>query len=901
MSEYPWEKNKSTNTGQSLKDDSETPHENDGVKKSPKVPDILANAFANTKMEEVEIEIPATPMPEQTEDNNVGNMPQMNVPSFGDVPDISALDEIKNNSLNLKEKVPDTGNLPPFMKDTHVMQDIQDNINKKEDTSLGDNFDINSQFEEGKLSTDEQQQQQQKSGNSGAKRSPPPLFDPFFQLGDEKQDPQFIHKTQKPSFKQDNINITDAKKPIRSPENTEHLLPGNANGHGHGISNDISPSKKDPFTSSSIDPNPFDTPFHPGSNQVDPNTFGTPVSNINPSITPPSSTPNPFDASSSSEKISAVPHPHTRGSSPFGTPPAPSHDPFGSNPFDSNPFDDNDPFAGADSFDKQSFSGSGNGLKDQIISSVNNDAVKRNLADISTALKGFFRSLTKGKSLIERVEDMRDDTSEIPFYDSQKKDINTYTSPFDNEAGSEASNSAGVNKNNHFPFTDTKSKISQQPSDPFSADTLGSEHGDIRRITPVQPMDTGEENMDPFATFPVEDNNKNSAFEYHGQDNIGKHTVKDLADIENAGISHKVHVDPEIAGAEKIFESAPSKKESATPDDLKEGIADLQYSVKNIELQFASIRDEVENISQSNGVNDELSSLVRSNEQTLSDNRTRLEDLEQKIASREDRYKSFEPLIFALQSETNSVRSDISRIEDNVSELVNSYTALLSQLHESLQETEQRFSRMDVLSEQLDMISSKLGPIEKYQEDSRSTSMELSRSISSIVDNMGKMSSELSDFKKASSKKDASMLTKIQSLTEYVDVEMAKVGARSYKGFGQNVHLSSIVKNSSNMKLCMEWLEFLMELVGRNNLPDILSYYEELGWITEKVKMELLHYSEGIDFYMEKPDWKLTPDDHVKSIWFIESLAGMKVDKNRLSVIERDIEKVKKGTEIYGI
>jgi archaellum component FlaD/FlaE len=103
------------------------------------------------------------------------------------------------------------------------------------------------------------------------------------------------------------------------------------------------------------------------------------------------------------------------------------------------------------------------------------------------------------------------------------------------------------------------------------------------------------------------------------------------------------------------------------------------------------------------------------------------------------------------------------------------------------------------------------------------------------------------------------------------------------------------------MKLCMEWLEFLMGLVGRNNLPEILSYYEELGWLTEQVRSELMHYAEGIDFYMEKPDWKLTPDDHVKSIWFIESLAGLKVDKNRLSVIDRDIERVKKGTEIYGI
>jgi archaellum component FlaD/FlaE len=179
--------------------------------------------------------------------------------------------------------------------------------------------------------------------------------------------------------------------------------------------------------------------------------------------------------------------------------------------------------------------------------------------------------------------------------------------------------------------------------------------------------------------------------------------------------------------------------------------------------------------------------------------------------------------------------------------------------------------------------------------------MELAKSISSLMDGLGTTSGDLRDFKEASQLNNTKIREDLSLVTEYVDSELKKVGARSYKGYGQSVHLSSITKNSSNMKLCMEWLEFLMGLVGRNNLPDILSYYEELGWLTEQVRSELMQYAEGIDFYMEKPDWKLTPDDHVKSIWFIESLAGLKVDKNRLSVIDRDVERVKKGTEIYGI
>ncbi|WP_263854004.1 FlaD/FlaE family flagellar protein [Methanohalophilus profundi] len=99
----------------------------------------------------------------------------------------------------------------------------------------------------------------------------------------------------------------------------------------------------------------------------------------------------------------------------------------------------------------------------------------------------------------------------------------------------------------------------------------------------------------------------------------------------------------------------------------------------------------------------------------------------------------------------------------------------------------------------------------------------------------------------------------------------------------------------------MEWLEYLMELVGRNNLQDILAYYEELGWISEDVRLDLLRYAEGIDFYIEKTDWKMSPDDHVRSIWFMEKLAGREIDRNKLSVVEKDIKKVRNGTEIYGL
>ena len=102
--------------------------------------------------------------------------------------------------------------------------------------------------------------------------------------------------------------------------------------------------------------------------------------------------------------------------------------------------------------------------------------------------------------------------------------------------------------------------------------------------------------------------------------------------------------------------------------------------------------------------------------------------------------------------------------------------------------------------------------------------------------------------------------------------------------------------------ILLNWIEFLMERVGRNNLMDALDYYVDIEWIGEPVRDEMLAYARGIDYYVEKPTWRLLPEDHTKSLIFIERLRGHRIDRNMLSTIEREMSKVKHGLEeLYGI
>jgi len=109
---------------------------------------------------------------------------------------------------------------------------------------------------------------------------------------------------------------------------------------------------------------------------------------------------------------------------------------------------------------------------------------------------------------------------------------------------------------------------------------------------------------------------------------------------------------------------------------------------------------------------------------------------------------------------------------------------------------------------------------------------------------------------------------------------------------GQGVRLSFLDNRPETSIILLNWIEFLMEKVGRNNLFDVLEYYMEIGWISEDVSSKMMAYASGIDYFVERPSWKLLPEDHTKSLLFIEQLRGRKVDKMLFSRLERDVDKI---------
>ncbi len=484
---------------------------------------------------------------------------------------------------------------------------------------------------------------------------------------------------------------------------------------------------------------------------------------------------------------------------------------------------------------------------------------KKTMDGIMTSFRDVLKKLTRGGSLIDRMEELREEV-EIAEEERLKEESEKRTTP-------EIS-----------PFEEVPEIIRPEP-----------QPQGIEQPTPVpkqkiEKVEVKEPEPERVVVEPIGELHKDEMRELVG--GLSKDEIQALVgeQIKEAFEDHEEPVTP-----------VESMVSDTDVDDLRNEVESSKALIDEIANNIKELSSTVENSTVL------MNEIKKSTEDFDSDVSLGFDSAREKIGGIEERLDVVENTLTLIQSENADTKAGLSNIGQNISELVGSYSALLSQMQESAQSNDIRFEELSNKVGRIDAVDSRISHIENNQAIATETITELRNTASILMSDIAE-SYEANETLKGETKSDNTALREEMALvTEYVEKGLKKVGAGSYRSFGQDVQLVHLEKNSSTMKLCMEWIEFLMELVGRNNLPDILSYYEELGWISDDVRLEVMRYAEGIDYYVEKPDWKLNPDEHVKSIWFIEKLAGVKVDKNRLSIIERDIERVKKGTEIYGI
>lgn len=155
------------------------------------------------------------------------------------------------------------------------------------------------------------------------------------------------------------------------------------------------------------------------------------------------------------------------------------------------------------------------------------------------------------------------------------------------------------------------------------------------------------------------------------------------------------------------------------------------------------------------------------------------------------------------------------------------------------------------------------------------------------------------------------------------DAEERFIRAQAKSKHNKKPLLTYIPHDYLTLVLVMRWIEFLFERVTRDKLSLVLDYYVDVGWISEDVKSEIMSYARGemqdvtkylaseeareealrelgpppAGTYKKVEDWRLSAEDHLKSLLFIQKIAGLEIDKDKLNSLEQHIAKFKESLE----
>ena len=326
------------------------------------------------------------------------------------------------------------------------------------------------------------------------------------------------------------------------------------------------------------------------------------------------------------------------------------------------------------------------------------------------------------------------------------------------------------------------------------------------------------------------------------------------------------------------------------------------------------------------------------------------EENAKKITDLESRLSKIDVNISMVQRESVEVKKTVEKIDQSVLELLSLYEIVSNQVNPFVGESEtdrasiERFEKDEtritelgdvivMLKNELDVLSQrseipvvapetegKIGDIDTKIDAFADAMVSLHESIEvvsvktdDLVLRTGQLDQNIVDLADTTSnisarvdeleKIDFSKVVQTADIEEENDLSAnEQVPEVKTKDGYSIIRLDSIKRDPMSVVVLLNWIEFLMERVGRNNLMDALDYYVDIEWISEDVRSEIMAYARGIDYYVEKPTWRLLPEDHTKSLLFIERLCGRKIDKNMLSTIDREMSKVKHGLEeLYGI
>ncbi len=227
----------------------------------------------------------------------------------------------------------------------------------------------------------------------------------------------------------------------------------------------------------------------------------------------------------------------------------------------------------------------------------------------------------------------------------------------------------------------------------------------------------------------------------------------------------------------------------------------------------------------------------------------------------------------------------IASLEEKVNQM-DSTLANVRRLHEELEEKINKVEKSleDMLSV-YELVTNEINPFVQKQEEAEPYSIiEQTENIEKIVP---KEVEEPSPVVQMEQERDRDRFPATQMETPEQKIEDFQILSQK-----EDIYLADIKNDPNSIMILLKWIEFMLKKVGFRGMVDLLIYYENIGWISEKVRNKIIKYAREMRIN-EKPKAKrMGVKEHLISLYFIAKLQGLKVNTKVYSSIAYELERI---------
>jgi flagellar protein FlaD len=287
-----------------------------------------------------------------------------------------------------------------------------------------------------------------------------------------------------------------------------------------------------------------------------------------------------------------------------------------------------------------------------------------------------------------------------------------------------------------------------------------------------------------------------------------------------------------------------------------------------------------------------------------------------------------------LDKSTEDIRSDIARVRDSIAsmegdmrELTSLYDLISTQINPFIEAEMEARASITAMEEEGDAGIPELDAL-----------FEPTPEIAAEGEDFGDIFAEEGDFGEGAMFAEVEEIPGEEAFVAEVTAVPKRIARLTKVGDAPTCHIAFL-----------RWIEFMLDKVPRREVPNLLSFYIKIGWISQGIRHEVIDVIRGVagedaeeaperrkakkkakgasgkdkdgDVVMtyDKEDlhelartdvrtgrvdakygsWKMSAEDHLKSLILIERIRGVDLDKDALEDLERDVMMLKEGLEDF--